>query len=248
MTPLSGRKIQFQLHDANSLQAHHSVAQSFTHPADLTVQTLHQNNFENSWRQAFHLARTRGCIQNMDPTRHRTKEGLIVRSVHSYDVFLFVAVTFAQNVIYDIAIVRHENEPFAHLIQPANREQPRWIINKIHNVVLLAALVRCANDANGLVDGEIHTLLLSILRHDLAPNSYDVARHHLRSLLRHLAIDFHCPCIDEFISNTTRAIPHLREILVNPDTFAVFHIAKIGHARNGPQPATFAKQQVDFNE
>ena len=131
-----------------------------------------------------------------------------------HDVFLFVVIARAKNFIDDVPVAGEKDKSFAGLVESTYRKNTLRVFDKIHDVVLLAAHIGGAHDTDGLVQGDIDMLFAARLD-GLAIDTHIVALFHLRTHLRHLAVDGNSALLDEDICRTSRAKADFTEVFID---------------------------------
>ena len=140
--------VQSQIHDPDPFQLLYLISQIPAHSADLSVQSLRQNDTEAVFSDLFHLARSGSGIQNRDPTpAHLLDKFFCDRFIHRHQIFFFVIITGTHDLIDDISVVCHQKQSFGIFIQPSNRKNACRILKHILHGHIVPASVRRADYA-----------------------------------------------------------------------------------------------------
>ncbi len=96
--------------DPDPLQAPHLIVEDLAHAADLSVETLCQDDAEDIAAFGANHAGLGQCVQNLNARTHALDEIRRQRPIHRDDVLLLVIVLGPQNLVDDIAIVGQQDQ------------------------------------------------------------------------------------------------------------------------------------------
>ena len=202
MTPLAHRYVEGDVHDAHALELHDAVAEVLAHPANLPVESLGEDDAEGPASQLLDLALAGHGVEDGHAASHATDEAACDGLVDRDDVLFLVVVPSPQDLVDDVPVVRQEDESFARLVEAADREDARGVANVVDDVVGLDACIGGADDAHGLVERQVHPLVVG--RTDLlAIDAHGVPRSHLRTQLGNCAIDGDSPLREQLVGRTS---------------------------------------------
>ena len=196
-------------------------AQGLAHPPDLAVQSLGEDDDEGGLVLHDHLAGTGGHLQliEMHAPAHLVDEAFRQRLVDPHQIFFFMDVGRAQDLIHQVSPVRHEHESFRILVQPPDRIDPGRIIHHVHDIRGPVIVRSRADDSCRLVHRQQHRLLSRrILQraHQFFLHRHLHARLHQRAQLRADAVHLHFSFFDQAVRLSPRAVSHGAEELVDP--------------------------------
>lgn len=126
-----------------------------THPSNLPVQSLRQNDTEFAFSGCFYLTRCRHGIQYRYAARHSFQERRCQRLVHRYDIFFFVMIPCTQYLIHDITVIGQKQKSFRVLIQSPDGEHSLRILQEINDIIRFS-LIGCTNDSSRFVQCNQH--------------------------------------------------------------------------------------------
>ena len=110
------------VHDANALQFANLIAKGGTHPSDLPVQPLGQDDAEDAFANFRHGAWFGDSAEDAHAAGHSLQKSGGNRLVHCDNVLFIMVIFRTQDFIDNIAIVRQENQALGILVQPADRK------------------------------------------------------------------------------------------------------------------------------
>eukprot|EP00163_Fabomonas_tropica_P020575 TRINITY_DN36447_c0_g1_i1.p5 TRINITY_DN36447_c0_g1~~TRINITY_DN36447_c0_g1_i1.p5 ORF type:complete len:135 (-),score=25.54 TRINITY_DN36447_c0_g1_i1:1663-2067(-) len=122
-------------------------------------------------------------------------------------------VASSENLVHQIAIAGHENEPLGVFVQAADGENSGIVANKPLDIVTFSA-VRGADNAYGLVECDEYQVFFGPGSDKLVINFHRVAGHHLVSDLRALAVNEHLTLLNVTISLAARTQPAFADVFV----------------------------------
>jgi hypothetical protein len=172
--------------------------------ADLPLQPLPKNEPEMLHSHEFHsLALGESRLDPETPQQFIAVRD-IKRPIHPHLVLLLHFVPGMRENVRQVAVVRHEQQPFAFMIQPAHVVHPRpGIGQQVKDRLPSALIVRGAKVARWFVQ---HGVKRPLLLQQAAPYFHRIRRPYLRRQVRdHPAIDAHLAGQDEFLHSSTGA-------------------------------------------
>lgn len=197
VAPLSDLEIvQLDVHDPYSFQLAYLIAECLAHPSDLAVESLGEDDLEDTVADFGYSARLGDSSENADATGHALQKWRGDRLVDGDDVLFFVIVFCPQYFIDDISIVRQQNQPLRVLVQATDRENALRMIHKINDVPFDMQLGR-AGDADGLVQGDVDRSFLGA--DGLSIDADIVTWFDCTSQLSQFAIDRHPSGFDQLV-------------------------------------------------
>ena len=158
------------------------------HAANLAVEALNQGNAEDEPGFTGHLALLCDSSQDRHPVGHTLNEPPGHRLVDRNQVFLFMVVSGAQNLVDQVTIAGHEDQALGVLVQPPDREDTFAVADKPLDVVFLGA-VGGADDAHRLVQGNKDQIFFSARFDHLAIDLDRIPGQHLIPYSGTLAVD-----------------------------------------------------------
>src|SRR5699024_1453393 len=117
------------------------------------------------------------------------------------------------HLVYDIAIVRHEQQSSGILVQPPHIGHAHRIIQETHDTVPLPPLL-CTDDPSWLIHRENDHLIL--FRDDLPAHFHRLSGCNAHSGLRAHSIHGHFSTFNEAVGLPPGADPRLTQILIQP--------------------------------
>lgn len=140
-----------QIHDSHSLQCHNLITKIVTHPPDLTVQSLCEDDPEALFTCPYYSAGTCDRIKDWYPSAHATDEFFCHRFVYCNLIFLFVVISRFHDTVYQISLVGKEEKALGIFIQASYRIYPNRIVQIFHHCHLITLLPGAANDPSWFI-------------------------------------------------------------------------------------------------
>lgn len=210
------------VHDADAFEAHHAVVEEFAHAADLPVESLREDDSELVAIDFLDHAFFGYGIEDGHPVGHFFDEATGDRTVDGNDVFFFVVVVSAEDLIDDIAIAGEEDESFTGFIESPDGEDAFGVFDVVDDVILFDACIGGANDPDRFMEGDVHRFGISVYD-GFAIDAHIIIGTHFRPHFGHLPVDRHPFRFNELIGRPTRAVPYLAEVFVNPHLLFTRH-------------------------
>lgn len=116
--------------------------------------------------------------------------------VHCDDIFLFVIVSSAENLVHDVAIIGEENEALGGFVQSTNREEAFLVPDKGDDILGLFK-ISGADDTHGFVEGDIQRLRFSL--EGFTIDEDDIARIDTISCSGGFSVERHPAAIDQSV-------------------------------------------------
>lgn len=200
----------------------HLIAQVFTHPADLSVQSLSQNNAETVFSGFFNYTGTGNRIQNGNPMAHALYKIHSHRLIYGYQIFFLMPVTCAHNAVYNISFIGKEQKSLGILVQSSHRINPYGIIQVICYGYLISLLLRAAHNASWLIKKKQYLFFIFSYRNsvytDHSIQSYFFSAYH------GAAIHCHAACFDHTVCLSSGTDSCITDKFINSDFFVHFFI------------------------
>ncbi len=117
-----------QIHDPYTLQCYDFISKIFTHTADLTVQSLGENDPETVFSCFYDLTGTGNRIKDRHSTAHPTDKFFCHRFIHSYLIFLLMIISCFHDTVYKVSLIGKKKQAFGILIQPSYGIYPHRIV------------------------------------------------------------------------------------------------------------------------
>lgn len=152
-----GEVAEVDVHDADTIQFGDLVVQKLTHPADLAVQALVEDNAKGVWPLCFDQTFFCDCIQDGNAVAHAVDEFRGDGRLDSRDVLLVVIVSSAQDLVDDIPIIGKENEALGGFVQAADWEEALLVLDIRDDVLRFFGISR-TDDAHWFIEGDIERL------------------------------------------------------------------------------------------
>jgi len=124
-----------------------------------------------------------------------------------------VIITRPQDLVDQIAVAGHKNQPLGILVQPADRENSHRVPDKALNIVALGA-VGGADNAHRLVQSDEYLIFFSTGLNDLAVDHDRVRRQYLITNAGALAVDSHITLLDISVGLAPRTNAALADVFV----------------------------------
>lgn len=212
--PFADGNIQADIHDTDALQLHDFIAEVFAHTADLSVESLGQDDVEYLRAELFDLAFVGHGPEYGDAVGHALDKLWVDGPVDCHHVFLFVVVFCAQDFVDDVPITGQENQSLAVFVESADGENPLGVLDVVDDVVAFGLDVRGADDANGLVECDID-VLLGWLGNQSAVDADFVARLDFGAHFGYLAVDGHAAFLDELVGSPSGTKADLTQVFID---------------------------------
>ena len=126
--------VQSQIHDPDPFQLLYLISQIPAHSADLPVQSLCQNDLKFIFSKLFYLAWSCDSIQDRDTACHLLEKFICHGLINCNFIFFFMFICRTHHPVDNVAVVRHQKQPFRILIEPAHRINPHRAVHHVHNV------------------------------------------------------------------------------------------------------------------
>ena len=123
------------------------ISKILTHPADLSVQPLRQNNGKAVPASLSHDAWARNSPKYRHSILHMTHKFICNFVVYRHLIFLFVVVACPHDTVDKISLIGHKEKSLGIFIQPSHRIDPCRIINVFGYCCLLPLFLRAADDS-----------------------------------------------------------------------------------------------------
>ena len=123
------------------------ISKILTHPADLSVQPLRQNNGKAVPASLSHDAWARNSPKYRHSILHMTHKFICNFVVYRHLIFLFVVVACPHDTVDKISLIGHKEKSLGIFIQPSHRIDPCRIINVFDYCCLLPLFLRAADDS-----------------------------------------------------------------------------------------------------
>ena len=143
--------VQSQIHDPDSLQFLYFISQILTHPADLPVQSLRQNNAEAALSCLLYPARSGYCIQDWNSSAHPADKISVQRFIYNNKVLFLMIIACAHNLVDQVTLICQKKQALGFLVQSAYRINTQRIIQIIRDCCFLPLLLCAAYDSSGLI-------------------------------------------------------------------------------------------------
>ena len=169
--------IQSQIHDPNPLQLLYFIPQILAHPADLSIQSLCQNNPKTAFSCLLHLAGSCHSVKDWDSSAHPAHKISVQRFINCNKVFLFMVVACTHDLIDQVTFISQKEQTLRLLIQSSHRINTQRVIQIICNCCFLPLLFCTAYDPSGLVKKKQHFFFIFMDRYVI--NTDFIFRHNL---------------------------------------------------------------------
>ena len=123
------------------------ISKILTHPADLSVQPLRQNNGKTIPASLSHDAWARNSPKYRHSILHMTHKFICNFVVYRHLIFLFVVVACPHDTVDKISLIGHKEKSLGIFIQPSHWIDPCRIINVFGYCCLLPLFLRAADDS-----------------------------------------------------------------------------------------------------
>ena len=123
------------------------ISKILTHPADLSVQPLRQNNGKTVPASLSHDAWARNSPKYRHSILHMTHKFICNFVVYRHLIFLFVVVACPHDTVDKISLIGHKEKSLGIFIQPSNRKNACRILKHILHGHIVPASVRRADYA-----------------------------------------------------------------------------------------------------
>ena len=123
------------------------IAKTLTHPANLTVQSLGQNDRKTVFTCLPHSTGTCNRSQYRYSFLHASYKFICNFMVYRHLIFLFVVVACPHDTINKISLISHKEKSLGIFIQPSHRIDPCRIIDVFGYCCLLPLFLRAADDS-----------------------------------------------------------------------------------------------------
>lgn len=143
--------IQSQIHDPNPFQLLYFISQVLTHPADLSVQSLRQNDPEAAFSCLLYLTGSGHSVQDWHSSAHSADKIFVQRFVYNNKVLFLMVVACTHNLVNQISLICQKKKSLGFFVQSAYRINTQRIVQVIRNCCLLSLLLCAAYDSSGLV-------------------------------------------------------------------------------------------------
>ena len=138
--------------------------------------------------------------------------------VHCDDIFLFVIVSSAEDLVDDVAIVGEEDEPLGGFVQSADGEEALLMPDKGDDILGLFR-ISGADDTHGFIEGDVQCLRFGF--EGFTINADDIARMDTISCASGFVIDRHTAAIDQSVGFPTGADTGLADEFIEADGVVV---------------------------
>lgn len=200
------------------MQGENPIPQDVAHAPNLSIASFCQNDTESGGTDSFYPAGLRWAIEDNNPLSHAVDEQLIEWTIDRHLVFPFMPVLSPQNLVYDVPVVREENEAGRVLIESTDRKDPFRMADLRDDITGYMGLT-----------GRRHThwlVILDVERGRSPGNHLSVSCDHVAGTdlipqAGHPLIDSHATGFDETVGLSPRTDAMLSEKLI--DTKLVGH-------------------------
>ena len=139
------------MHNADSAQLRHMITEVFTHTANLSVQSLSQDNAKRTFARLFHRTGTCHRVKNWDTLSHSPEKFLCDRAIDGDQIFLLMVVTGSHDLVEQVSLIGHKKQTFGILIQSSHRINPDRVVQVIRDRLLLPLLPGAAYNSAWLI-------------------------------------------------------------------------------------------------
>lgn len=157
--------IQSQIHDPNPLQLLYFIPQILAHPADLSIQSLCQNNPKTAFSCLLHLAGSGHCIQNRYSSAHSADKIFIQRFIYYNKVLFLMVVACTHDLIHQISLISQKKKSLGFFVQSAYRINTQRIFQIVRDGYLLALLLCTAYNSSWFVKKKQYFLFIFMNRY-----------------------------------------------------------------------------------
>ena len=178
------------IHDPDALKCANSIVQRLTHAADLAVQSLSKDDPECEFVDLLDGAGACDGIKYRHTGSHFLEKFGCDLFIDAHDIFLFMIIACAENLIDNIAVVGQQNKTFRILVETSDGEDPFFIADEIDDIVGIATVGRTDNTLRFVKGNEDQIL---VLRYELAFEGYLLTGLNPAAHQRFFAIDGNKP-------------------------------------------------------
>ncbi len=211
---------QRDIHDPDPNKAQNLITEVLTHPADLSVKALSQNDAKGPGTGGGDLTRPGHRAQNGHAGGHSCEKSCGYWTIDRDNVFFFVPVAGSQDFIDDAAVIGEKNQAFGITIESAHRKDALVVSDKINDIVA-AFGIGGTGDANGFVESDIDMIFIRKNRFTFDTNNLTGSDTHAER--GDLVIHSDQSGLNEAIGLAAAAGSAVGNILIESDGGAVSH-------------------------
>ena len=190
--------------DANPNKFFYFVSQFVKHPANLTVNSLAQDNPHARHPDGLHLFHSGALTVEHHAGQQLRRERWLPRAIERHFVFLFHFVTRMRQALGEIAVVRQDEKAFGLRVEPADIEKARKLWRQqIEDRVARIGVGAGGNEADGFVQDDVE---FAFAAHQPAPDFDVIALRRLRAEVgADATVNRNAPRGDQLIAMTPRS-------------------------------------------
>lgn len=227
------------IHDAHPIQFCHFVIQEFTHPADLSIETLREHDPECVGSEGFHTAFFRHRAQDGNAIAHALNKFWSDGGFDSHDILLVVIVSCTQDLVDNVPVIGQEDEALGGFVQSADRKETLLVTDEGDDVFRLFRIGGTDN-ADRLVERNVEGLGFGF--EWFAIDADDIARIDSIARSRGFVIDGHTTSVDQPVCFPARADAGLADEFVQADGVVVVMVQTRSRVRSIDRPKIEERQ------